>query len=327
MMATFPEPRPLIFGIYPGSATGEEGAAPILSDDPVQIRAALDRLQGFSRQLMVRGYVPFKDSPSDRRSVHETPQEFEQYASESRRLDVVLQFQSASGDVAGWLTFVREQVQRLGPLADAVQVTEEANVPQPGLDGSSPHVQRALVQGVLAAKDEARRAGFDHLQVGFNAAPSFGPAAGFWQAIGEIGGPSFVAEVDHVGLDFFPGVFRPVPGGNLRRAVAGLICEMRETWLPAAGIPDTTPIRITENAWPTGPDRPYERQAEVLETIIRTIGDHRARYHITHYEMHGLRDADSRNPSLFCQFGLLRDDYTPKPAFETYRRLIQELGA
>ena len=29
---------------------------------------------------------------------------------------------------------------------------------------------------------------------------------------------------------------------------------------------------------------------------------------------------------IFDQFGLLRDDYTPKTAFETYRRLIAELG-
>ncbi|MGW5479477.1 hypothetical protein [Streptomyces sp. NPDC004008] len=29
---------------------------------------------------------------------------------------------------------------------------------------------------------------------------------------------------------------------------------------------------------------------------------------------------------LFHRFGLLRDDYSPKAAFETYRRLIDELG-
>jgi hypothetical protein len=34
----------------------------------------------------------------------------------------------------------------------------------------------------------------------------------------------------------------------------------------------------------------------------------------------------SAQPDSFYQFGLLRDDYTPKPAFETYRQLIAELG-
>lgn len=40
-----------------------------------------------------------------------------------------------------------------------------------------------------------------------------------------------------------------------------------------------------------------------------------------------LRDADSSNLNIFYHFGLLRDDYTPKPAFEVYCRLIAELGA
>ncbi|MCF6422913.1 hypothetical protein [Amycolatopsis tucumanensis] len=42
------------------------------------------------------------------------------------------------------------------------------------------------------------------------------------------------------------------------------------------------------------------------------------------YTHFALRDADSANPGLFHQFGLLRDDYTAKPAFDTYRKLIAE---
>jgi hypothetical protein len=40
-----------------------------------------------------------------------------------------------------------------------------------------------------------------------------------------------------------------------------------------------------------------------------------------------LRDGHSERPEIGYQFGLLRHDYTPKPAFETYRRLITDLGA
>lgn len=39
-----------------------------------------------------------------------------------------------------------------------------------------------------------------------------------------------------------------------------------------------------------------------------------------------LRDADSSRSDIFYQLGLLRDDYTPKPAFGVYRELITELG-
>lgn len=46
--------------------------------------------------------------------------------------------------------------------------------------------------------------------------------------------------------------------------------------------------------------------------------------------MFDLRDADTTNPEvagdIFYHFGLTHDDYSPKPAFQSYRRLIQELG-
>ncbi|HJU01690.1 MAG TPA: hypothetical protein VJ966_10850 [Actinomycetes bacterium] len=40
------------------------------------------------------------------------------------------------------------------------------------------------------------------------------------------------------------------------------------------------------------------------------------------YSHFSLRDADSANPGRFHQFGLMTDDYTPKPAFHAYRELI-----
>lgn len=93
-----------------------------------------------------------------------------------------------------------------------LQVTEEPNVAgNPTLDGYYPNVRDALVEGVLAADDEARRQGFDHLRIGFNTTPLFGPGEGFITALTERGGKEFTAALGYVGLDFFPDVFRPVP--------------------------------------------------------------------------------------------------------------------
>jgi hypothetical protein len=47
---------------------------------------------------------------------------------------------------------------------------------------------------------------------------------------------------------------------------------------------------------------------------------------VTHYMLFGLRDADSSKPDPFHQFGILRDDYTPKPAYAAFKSLIDELG-
>jgi hypothetical protein len=46
----------------------------------------------------------------------------------------------------------------------------------------------------------------------------------------------------------------------------------------------------------------------------------------THWELFTLRDADSSNDGMFYNFGILRDDYSPKPAFARLRALIAELG-
>jgi hypothetical protein len=39
-----------------------------------------------------------------------------------------------------------------------------------------------------------------------------------------------------------------------------------------------------------------------------------------------LRDADSSREDIFCNFGIMRDDYSPKPAYTRLRSLIAELG-
>jgi hypothetical protein len=39
-----------------------------------------------------------------------------------------------------------------------------------------------------------------------------------------------------------------------------------------------------------------------------------------------LRDGDSSCPEIASQWGLLHHDYSPKPAFDVYRKLIAEFG-
>jgi hypothetical protein len=52
----------------------------------------------------------------------------------------------------------------------------------------------------------------------------------------------------------------------------------------------------------------------------------RARLNVTHWELFALRDADSSEPDMVHRFGILRDDYSRKPAFHVVQRLITELG-
>ncbi|MFE3551936.1 hypothetical protein ACFXN2_25110 [Streptomyces kronopolitis] len=314
----------LHFGIYPGGILGDDQGIvhPVRPDAPDRITKALDALQGDTATLLVRAYRSFAATVPPEPP---TPADPATYLQRGRKLDLVLQFREPSGELDGWLEFVREAVRTGGPHLASVQICEEPNADLPAVDGSTPNVLNALVEGVVAAKQEARALGLD-LAVGFNAVPTFDPADTFWSELGSLADDRFLRSLDYVGLDFFPDVFRPLAAGQLADAVTAVLTAFRRTDLERAGIPGSVAIRICENGWPTGPGRDEQRQAAVLETVVRTVAARSADLNIDGYAFFALRDADSAAEGLFHHFGLLRDDYTPKPAFDTYRRLIDELG-
>src|SRR4029079_2164190 len=57
------------------------------------------------------------------------------------------------------------------------------------------------------------------------------------------------------------------------------------------------------------------KRAAVIDTVVRTVHRVSDELHTTHFMLFGLRDADSSKPDLFHQFGIMRDDYTRKPAY------------
>jgi hypothetical protein len=321
---------PLIFGIYPGGGAGsDDGIAAGPPEDPARVEEALTALAGKSAPFIVRAYERFSDAGSPSPWPRQMPENYAQYIRDGRLLDLVVMFQSKSGDVAGFLDFVRSLIAQHGPLLYTIQVTEEANFTNGPdcIDGPWPRVLEALVEGVKAAKYEALRLGLTGLRVGFNSTPTFGPSSKFWSEIGSLGGRAFVESLDYVGLDFFPDVFRPAP--DLRAAVLGVIETMRSVWLPTAGIPNSVPIHVAENGWPTSTTRSCEQQCAALETIIRTLAKVRTQFNLARYTLFSLRDSESfaseTAENIFYHFGLMQSDYAPKPAFETYRRLIAEL--
>lgn len=310
------------FGIYPGTVTDvEEGMPKGKPEIPSKIQEALNLLQGNTSSFLVRSYIHYG------KTERHTPTNPEQYAINGRKLDLVLCFQSNEENLSGWHDFIRKMVRQYNSNLDSLQITEEANAQIPFMDGNFKSVRRALVEGVVTAKDEIRKQGLD-IKVGFNSTPIYNPADTFWKEIGERANDAFYGALDYVGLDFFPDVFRPIPAilGDLSNAVMYVLKGFREQNLPTANIPPHTPIRITENGWATGPDRSYEKQAQTLEINIRTIHKYHEELNITHYELFGLLDSDSSVPDFNYQFGIARDDYTPKPAFETYCKLIVELS-
>ncbi|MFV2118563.1 hypothetical protein ACE14D_08970 [Streptomyces sp. Act-28] len=320
----------MLFGIYPGGVAGDDagGLAGGPPDDPALVSNALDLLQGRpGRPFLVRAYTGFDDT-TRLGEPHATaaPTAAARYAVRGRRLDLVAQYRSTAGDVDGYCRFLGELVEQYGAVTSTLQVTEEPDVTSnPVLDGYYPAVREAIVRGVSVVKARARELGHTHLRVGFNTTPLFGPATSFLTDLTALGGGGFITDLDYVGLDFFPDVFRPVDPSDLVHAVEGLLRHHRDSVLAPAGL-GHLPLHITEHGWPTGPERPPRRQAEVVETVVKVVAAQSKRLHLSGYTHFALRDADSARTGLFHRFGLTTDDYTPKPAFDTMRMLVERLS-
>jgi hypothetical protein len=331
-------PPPLVFGIYPGGAAGAVGSAGDVKPEDAQLRLrALETLRGAARPFVLHLYDSYT-LPSDAGAVpNPLAEQIAQYTAAGFRIELVLTYRPASpdGDVAGFTAFVRARVRQLGPntWVTHLQVTNEANVggAPDAADGAYPGAREALVRGTIAAKDEARRGGFGRLRIGFNWAYQTGPAEeAFFSSLRALGGGAFAKAVDWVGLDAYPGTWGPAPSGGdlaagVRSATLAALRTLREDLLPLARL-STADLHVSESGYPTGPQRTEEIQEAVLRAVVQAVTDARGTYGVTDYRWFDLRDADSANPSFESQYGLTRDDYSPKPAFLAYRELIATLG-
>lgn len=326
---TSPGVRPLTFGIYPGSVVGDDAGGIALGppDAPELINDALDELQGAARPFIVRAYRVFTDADdTSHPSPRETPEGFDQYVRPGRTLDLVAQYHSVRGDVDGYCAFLEELIDDYGERIATLQVCEEPNMTgNSNLDGWFPRVTEAIVNGVSAAKAKARRCGYPDIRVGCNTTPLLGEARSFFTELVHAGNGRLARDLDYAGLDFFPDVFRPLPEARLGAVVKALLTEHRHDVLAPVGL-GHLPLVITEHGWPTGPARPAGRQASILRAVVEVIAHNASALNIVGYTHFSLRDACSANPDLFCQFGLMTDDYVPKPAFRAYQRLIAALG-
>src|SRR3954454_1894164 len=235
------------------------------------------------------------------------------------------------GDVDGFVAYVREVVRRFGadPRVVGLQVTNEVNftISPDSSDGSYANALQALVRGVIAADDEAARGGFGQLTIGFNWFYRTDPRSedAFWRGLWSDGGERFVRAVDWVGLDTYPGtVFPPAePPGGERDGVVAALDDLRVCRMPLAHLGAGVPIHVEENGWPTGPGRSEERQVEALNEMVGAVDEFRGTYNVSDYRWFDLRDHNSSSSNFQHHYGLLRDDYSPKPAFAAYRDLVR----
>jgi hypothetical protein len=240
-----------------------------------------------------------------------------------------------NGDIGAWLDYVRKVVRAFGPIRSvrALQIANEVNLTfSPNTsDGSWKQSTQALVAGVKTAQRYSNRLGYGRLKIGFNFAWRFGAQADadFWDRLGKVGGKGLRAATDWVGLDLYPGTYVPPRAAVSEYGDAFLeaLAQMRECYMPKAGFGSRVPLKIEETGWPTGPDRSEAEQKEILRQFVNTTHRYRGTYNITDFRWFGLRDNNSQGPDYQSYFGLLRDNYSPKPGFYEYLTRVSKLGA
>jgi hypothetical protein len=259
------------------------------------------------------------------------------YTKRGYRVELQLRYHprpDQEGRIGAWVDFVRRVVREFGPnpRVVALQVANEVNFYEFAPDASDSAFEGArdaLIRGVEAAHRLVRRRGFDQLRVGFNWAYRTDPAreADFWGYLRDQGGRQFARSVDWVGLDAYPGtVFPPAEpptGTGYRDGMVNAMSVLRGCFMPIARLGRDVPIHVEENGWPTGPGRSEAEQVRAMRQMVGAVRDFRGTYDVTDYRWFDLRDHNSTGPNFQQHYGLLRDDYTRKPAFGVYRRLVR----
>jgi len=330
-------PGPLMrFGIGPLVQAGQIGPlpSPAVAEQPERTHSALARLRPASGAFVLRLNRFFWSDGQE--GIRRYLDLAERFTSRGYLVELQVRYHpdaEQEGDIARWTEHVREVVRRYGanPRVVALQIANEVNITfsQDSSDGAYEGAREALVRGVIAAQEEARRLGHEHLEIGFNWAYRTDPASeeSFWRSLRDRGGAEFVRALDWIGLDAYPGtVFPPAEPGledyrdGMVNAMSSLRCFAR---IP--GIPETVPMKVEENGWPTFPGRSREMQADVLRTMVGAVHDFRGTFNVTDYRWFNLRDGDSSSSQPFQHFGLLDSAYAEKPAFAVYESMVEQL--
>ena len=196
------------------------------------------------------------------------------------------------GDIGAWVRFVRKVTRLFGSDRRVVglQVANEVNfytIAPDASDSGYAGARDALIRGVVAAKRVAVRRGYRRLEIGFNWAYRTDPnrERGFWEYLRDHGGSKFVRSVDWVGLDAYPGtVFPPAePPGGERDGMVNAMSQLRECFMPIAGLGPGVPIHVEENGWPTGPGRGEDAQAAAMRAMVGAVHEFRGTYNVSDY--------------------------------------------
>jgi len=329
---------PLRFGVYPWAGVGTVNQAdPAVADDPAKALAAVEALKG-GRSLTMHIYGQY--TGVDPHEADALVSDATWWSANGLRVEMVLRYRPARPDLdAGYVPWVQSVATRLAALPGllALQIGNEPNNTQSAAagDGAYPGVVSAIAHGIPAARGALVAAGRPDVKVGFNWAAGSSPCTTepIWSQLRAAGGQAFTAAAGWVGIDVYPGTWSApsqstTPTASLINATVtdSLRC-VRTRHMVAAGLSSAATITVAETGYPTDPARSEATQAAVLKDTIASVESVRRTYGVTDLRWFCLRDANTASGQLENGYGLLRDDYSAKPAFSAYQQIIAAEGA
>jgi hypothetical protein len=328
--------HPLRFGITPlaaGSAGGTQ--TPPKPEDPAAALRELRRLRPDGRQLILRlNRMLMSDGEAGVRHYAELVDDYARAGFDSELQVRYHPAPAQEGDMQAWKRYVETAVDILGtrPTVKALTITNEVNFPiSPNTsDGSYAGALQAIVVGITAARRELNRLGRPDVALGFSFAWRWLPASDldFWRQLGALGTPQFRHALDYVGLQIYPGLVWPAgsPPASAGDDTVEALTLLRNCYMPQAGLGGKVDLWVTENGYATNLGRTEADQDLALDSTLGAVHRYSGTLGVTDYRWFNLRDNDSGGTDLFSAVGLLRDDYSEKPAFGTYRSWIDRVG-
>ena len=153
-----------------------------------------------------------------------------------------------------------------------------------------------------------------------------------WANLKHAGGSAFTQTVGFVAVNVYPGTWSmpswtSVPtASQIDATMRSTLDAVRNKHMVAAGVRRAA-IVLAETGYPTTPSRTQATQDTVLKAIVSAADATKALYGVTDLYWFALRDANTASNQLENGYGLLRDDYTPKPAFATLQAFVATIGA
>jgi hypothetical protein len=218
--------------------------------------------------------------------------------------------------------YITQVLQQTGATLNAVEITNEGNVPgsPETSDGSNPLIIEDLIAGVETAKNYAR-AHDPNVAIGFNWVFDYHlDLNDFWQQLKLQATPTFLHDVDFLGLHTYPNLgsaATPVNDSTNSGEIDALQtarCEM--TYL---GLPTTVPIDITEVGYPVSSPADYATQADYWSRVLNTIYAYRANDGIRSVYIFRFPPTVS---AASADFGIVNADGAARPSYDVIKASI-----